>query len=57
VGDVDAHGAAALELLSDEALRRKLAEQSRARALAEFPLEAAVERYAACYRDLLGRIE
>lgn len=52
-GDVAGLTRAAGRLLHDRALRRRLAEGGRRRALEEFTLDAAADSFAATYRELL----
>ena len=54
VGDSEAMAASALRLLDEPALRARLAAAGRARALAEFRTEPAVDRYEAIYRRVLA---
>jgi len=52
-GDVAAMAAAALRILADPALAMRLGRAARARAETRFPLEPAVDRYEAVYRQVL----
>jgi L-malate glycosyltransferase len=54
VGDRDAMAASALRLLDEPALRARLGAAGRARALAQFRTEPAVDRYEAIYRRVLA---
>ncbi len=54
VGDVGAMAAAALQLLSDEDLRRRFGAASRKRAVEEFSQEAVVRRYRSIYQRVTG---
>ena len=49
IGDVDAMGAAAIDLLRDDARWRTMSESARQRALEEFPEEKIVARYRSIY--------
>jgi L-malate glycosyltransferase len=51
--DVDALAAAALEIISDEGLRSTLGTNARARVLAHFRRERAIDRYESHYRRVL----
>jgi glycosyltransferase involved in cell wall biosynthesis len=53
--DDEALAAATHELLSDEAMRSKLGEQARARALMEFDLHTQTAKYIALYREKIKR--
>lgn len=54
VGDVDAMADAAVELLADEATHHRTAQAARTDAVDRFALPAALDRYEAYYRRLLG---
>ena len=54
VGDVDGMAAAAVRLLSDEPLRRRMAEAGRRRAVEVFSQAAVVQRYRAIYQRVTG---
>jgi N-acetyl-alpha-D-glucosaminyl L-malate synthase BshA len=55
VGDVEAMAASAARLADDAALRARLGAAARARAVADFRAEPAVDRYEALYRRVLAR--
>ncbi|HVU50533.1 MAG TPA: N-acetyl-alpha-D-glucosaminyl L-malate synthase BshA [Polyangia bacterium] len=55
VGEVAAMAASAARLLDDAALRARLGAAARARAVAHFRAEPAVDRYEAVYARVLGR--
>jgi N-acetyl-alpha-D-glucosaminyl L-malate synthase BshA len=55
VGDVEAMAASAARLVDDPDLRVRLGAAARARAVADFRAEPAVDRYEAVYRRVLGR--
>ena len=54
VGDVEGMAAAALRLLTDEDLRRRLGRAGRERAISEFSQDAVVQRYRSIYRRVTG---
>jgi N-acetyl-alpha-D-glucosaminyl L-malate synthase BshA len=54
VGDVDGMAAAAVRLLSDEPLRRRMADAGRRRAVEVFSQAAVVQRYRAIYQRVTG---
>ena len=54
VGDVEGMAAAALRLLGDEALRRRLGEEGRRQAVERFSQDAVVTRYRALYEKVTG---
>jgi N-acetyl-alpha-D-glucosaminyl L-malate synthase BshA len=54
VGDVEGMASAALHLLGDEDLRRRMARASRRRAVEEFSQNAVVQRYRAIYQRVTG---
>jgi L-malate glycosyltransferase len=54
VGDVEGMAAAALHLLGDEDLRRRMGEASRRRAVEEFSQDTVVQRYRAIYQRVTG---
>ena len=55
VGDVEAMAASAARLVDDPSLRARLGAAARARAVADFRAEPAVDHYEAVYRRVLGR--
>jgi N-acetyl-alpha-D-glucosaminyl L-malate synthase BshA len=55
VGDTECMAAEAFRILSDRAGREAMGRAARARALSAFPRDRVVERYAALYREVLGR--
>jgi glycosyltransferase involved in cell wall biosynthesis len=54
VGDVEGMAEAALRLLGDEELRRKMGEAARRRAVEVFSQDAVVRRYRAIYQRVTG---
>ncbi|HYX22683.1 MAG TPA: N-acetyl-alpha-D-glucosaminyl L-malate synthase BshA [Thermoanaerobaculia bacterium] len=54
VGDVEGMAAAALRLLGDEDLRRRMGEEGRRQAVARFSQDAVVARYRALYEKVTG---
>jgi N-acetyl-alpha-D-glucosaminyl L-malate synthase BshA len=54
VGDVDGMAARCLELLRDDALRRRMGEAAQARAASRFGAEEAVSHYESYYRQVLA---
>ena len=54
VGDVEGMAEAALHLLGDEDLRRRMGEASRRRAVEEFSQDTVVQRYRAIYQRVTG---
>jgi L-malate glycosyltransferase len=54
VGDVDGMAAAAMRLLADEDLRRRLGRQGRQRAIDQFSQDAVVQRYRSIYQRVTG---
>ncbi len=54
VGDVEGMAAAALRLLGDEALRRRMGQEGRRQAVERFSQDAVVARYRALYEKVTG---
>lgn len=54
VGDVDGMAEAAMRLLSDEELRRRLGQAARRRAIEQFSQDAVVQRYRSIYQRVTG---
>lgn len=54
IGDTDVMASAAIKLLSDDALRKKLGAAARKTAFERFPISSALDQYEEIYREVIG---